>query len=309
MGVCVLVLGYLTCVRSRVVFIHSFAECFHVPPRLCGLSVLSKAKLNIFFPQFAFPSYVLSRKSILLQLSPAHLCGRRMGANHLPLYWLPDPAGLISCAYDQKTRSHDSSPLRSFQIAFKATESSPPPRPPGKRSRLRLGSKGFARTHIPVLSNRAHKTKNLPDPLPTSGQRMTGTLLLLVFLGQTYGGFDDPAKARQILARQMGKPCNCAGGTLSQYPEGRVRHVQSVSCGDKIAYNFIGSGYESSSNRYSHIGKANSWQCINTIQTPEPLPPGQLKNSSCLEYQETLHSLCYLKEQARQCRGPKNKTY
>ena len=53
----------------------------------------------------------------------------------------------------------------------------PPPHswPPRKRSRLRLGSKGFTRTHIPVLSNGAHKTKNLPDSLPTSGQRMTGT--------------------------------------------------------------------------------------------------------------------------------------
>ena len=132
---------------------------------------------------------------------------------------------------------------------------------------------------------------------------------MLVLLGQTYGGFDDLAKARQILARQMGKPCDCTRGTLSQYAEGRVRHVQSVNCGDKMAYNFIGSGYESSSNGYSHIGKANSWQCVNAIQTPEPLPPGQLKNCSCLEYQETLHSLCYLKEQARQCRGPKNKTY
>ncbi|XP_043336469.1 syncytin-1-like [Cervus canadensis] len=138
---------------------------------------------------------------------------------------------------------------------------------------------------------------------------MTGTLLLLVLLGQTYGGFDDPDKARQILARQMGKPCDCAGGTLSQYPEGMVRHVQSVNCGDKMAYNFIGLGYEPSSNGYSRIGKANSWQCVNAIQTPEPLPPGQLKNCSCLEYQETLHSLCYLKEQAHQCRGPKNKTY
>ena len=107
----------------------------------------------------------------------------------------------------------------------------------------------------------------------------------------------------------MGNPCDCAGGTLSQYPEGRVRHVQAVNCGDKMAYNFIGSGYESSSNGYSHTGKANSWQCVNAIQTPEPLPPGELRNCSCLEYQETLHSLCYLKGRlpARQCRGPKNK--
>ena len=51
------------------------------------------------------------------------------------------PAGLISCAYDRKTRSQDSSPLRSFQIAFKATEAHPPPpaTPP-------LNSKSFAIT-------------------------------------------------------------------------------------------------------------------------------------------------------------------
>uniref|UniRef100_A0A8C6E9K3 Envelope protein n=1 Tax=Moschus moschiferus TaxID=68415 RepID=A0A8C6E9K3_MOSMO len=138
---------------------------------------------------------------------------------------------------------------------------------------------------------------------------MTGTLLVLVLLGQAHGGFDDPAKARQILARQMGKPCDCAGGTLSQYPEGRVGQVQAVNCGDKMAYNFVGSGYMSSSGGYSHIRRANSWQCVKAIPVPDPLPPGQLKNCSCSEYQETLHSLCYLKEQARHCKGPNNKTY
>ena len=93
---------------------------------------------------------------------------------------------------------------------------------------------------------------------------MTGTLLLLVLLSQTYGGFDDPAKARQILARRMGKPCDCARGTLSQYPKGRVRHIQSVNCGDKMAYNFIGEGYEASLEGYTYIGMANSWQCVPT---------------------------------------------
>lgn len=99
------------------------------------------------------------------------------------------------------------------------------------------------------------------------------------------------------------------GGLSPNIPsEGSDTSNQSTA-GTKMAYNFIGLGYEPSSNGYSHMGKANSWQCINAIQTPEPLPPGQLKNCSCLEYQETLHSLCYLKEQAHQCRGPKTKTY
>ena len=104
---------------------------------------------------------------------------------------------------------------------------------------------------------------------------MTGTLLLLDLLSQTYGGFDDPAKARQILARRMGKPCDCAGGALSQYPKGRVRHIQSVNCRDKMAYNFIGEGYEASLEGYTYIGKANSWQCVPTslVHQAPTFPP------------------------------------
>lgn len=99
------------------------------------------------------------------------------------------------------------------------------------------------------------------------------------------------------------------GNSLSQYPEKRVRHIQSVNCRDKMAYNFIGEGYEVSPEGYTYIRKANSWQCVPAVLPPEPLPSDQLKNCSCLEYERTLHSLCYLKEQARQCRGPTNKIY
>lgn len=139
--------------------------------------------------------------------------------------------------------------------------------------------------------------------------KKAGTLLILVILSQAHGGFDDPAKARQILAKNMGRPCDCAGGTLSQYPEGKVRHLQAVNCGNKMAYNFMGSGYIPSSRGQTYIGKANSWQCVEAIPVPKPLPPGRPDSCPCSEYQETLHSLCYLKEQARHCKGQNNKTY
>ena len=188
---------------------------------------------------------------------------RRAGATQDPVSQDP-PTSLDGSLHSGPDHPYCSQALRPRTLVPRDQAQTSSPRSSRKRARLRLRSRAFARIHIPVLPNGAHKTKDLPDPLSTCYQKITGTLLLLVLLSQTYGGFDDPAKARQILARRMGKPCNCAWGTLSQYPEGRVRHIQSVNSGDKMAYNFIGEGYEASLEGYTYIGKANSWQCVPT---------------------------------------------
>lgn len=139
-------------------FIHLIFECLQVPPGSVALPhFLTRAALAIgsarcmqqsqvpdegssmftrmkfpfrgcklkptFSSQFPFPSYILSRKRSFFSFPFLHLCWLAMVANHLQLYWLPEPCWpSFLCLWQEKVSRFQLTQARGFQSSLKATE-------------------------------------------------------------------------------------------------------------------------------------------------------------------------------------------
>ena len=100
-----------------------------------------------------------------------------------------------------------------------------------------------------------------------------------------YAGFGDPRKARGLLRKQYGQPCDCRGGQISEPPSDRITQV---TCSGKTAY----------------LMPDQSWKCKSTPR--DTSPNGPLLECPCSSFQSSVHSSCYTSYQ--QCKSG-NKTY
>ncbi|XP_073860584.1 uncharacterized protein isoform X2 [Macaca fascicularis] len=58
-------------------------------------------------------------------------------------------------------------------------------------------------------------------------------IIALYNIVTVYAGFGDPRKARELLRKQYGQPCDCRGGQISEPPSDRITQV---TCTGKTAY-------------------------------------------------------------------------
>ena len=111
-------------------------------------------------------------------------------------------------------------------------------------------------------------------------------MVILCNLTVVRAGFDDPRKARALVQKLHGKPCECSGGQVSEAPP---NSIQQVTCSGKTAY----------------LMTNQKWKCR---VTPRDLTPsgGELQDCPCNTFQDSMHSSCYT--EYRQCRA-NNETY
>nr|XP_045239413.1 uncharacterized protein LOC123570965 [Macaca fascicularis] len=100
-----------------------------------------------------------------------------------------------------------------------------------------------------------------------------------------YAGFGDPRKAKELLRKQYGQPCDCRGGQISEPPSDRITQV---TCTGKTAY----------------LMPNQLWKCKSTPR--DTSPSGPLLECPCSSFQSSVHSSCYTSYQ--QCKSG-NRTY
>ncbi|XP_072867334.1 uncharacterized protein [Chlorocebus sabaeus] len=115
--------------------------------------------------------------------------------------------------------------------------------------------------------------------------RFLWRIIALYNIVTVYAGFGDPRKARGLLRKQYGQPCDCRGGQISEPPSDRITQV---TCSGKTAY----------------LMPDQSWKCKSTPR--DTSPSGPLLECPCSSFQSSVHSSCYTSYQ--QCKSG-NKTY
>uniref|UniRef100_A0A8I5N6F3 Chemokine interleukin-8-like domain-containing protein n=1 Tax=Papio anubis TaxID=9555 RepID=A0A8I5N6F3_PAPAN len=63
--------------------------------------------------------------------------------------------------------------------------------------------------------------------------RFLWKIIALYSIVTVYAGFGDPRKARELIRKQYGQPCDCSGGQISEPPSDRITQV---TCSGKTAY-------------------------------------------------------------------------
>lgn len=115
--------------------------------------------------------------------------------------------------------------------------------------------------------------------------RFLWRIIALYNIVTVYAGFGDPRKARGLLRKQYGQPCDCRGGQISEPPSDRITQV---TCSGKTAY----------------LMPDQSWKCKSTPR--DTSSSGPLLECPCSSFQSSVHSSCYTSYQ--QCKSG-NKTY
>ncbi|XP_072876344.1 uncharacterized protein [Chlorocebus sabaeus] len=115
--------------------------------------------------------------------------------------------------------------------------------------------------------------------------RFLWRIIALYNIVTVYAGFGDPRKARGLLRKQYGQPCDCRGGQISEPPSDRITQV---TCSGKTA----------------DLMPDQSWKCKSTPR--DTSPNGPLLECPCSSFQSSVHSSCYTSYQ--QCKSG-NKTY
>lgn len=110
-------------------------------------------------------------------------------------------------------------------------------------------------------------------------------IITLYNIVTVYAGFGDPRKAKELLRKQYGQPCDCRGGQISEPPSDRITQV---TCTGKTAY----------------LMPNQLWKCKSTPR--DTSPSGPLLECSCSSFQSSVHSSCYTSYQ--QCKSG-NRTY
>lgn len=110
-------------------------------------------------------------------------------------------------------------------------------------------------------------------------------IIALYNIVTVYAGFGDPRKARELLRKQYGQPCDCRGGQISEPPSDRITQV---TCTGKTAY----------------LMPNQLWKCKSTPR--DTSPSGPLLECPCSSFQSSVHSSCYTSYQ--QCKSG-NRTY
>ncbi|XP_077860652.1 uncharacterized protein LOC144341343 [Macaca mulatta] len=110
-------------------------------------------------------------------------------------------------------------------------------------------------------------------------------IIALYNIVTVYAGFGDPRKAKELLRKQYGQPCDCRGGQISEPPSDRITQV---TCTGKTAY----------------LMPNQLWKCKSTPR--DTSPSGPLLECPCSSFQSSVHSSCYTSYQ--QCKSG-NRTY
>ncbi|XP_070927389.1 syncytin-1-like [Macaca nemestrina] len=110
-------------------------------------------------------------------------------------------------------------------------------------------------------------------------------IIALYNIVTVYAGFGDPRKAKELLRKQYGQPCDCRGGQISEPPSDRITQV---TCTGKTAY----------------LMPNQLWKCKSTPR--DTSPNGPLLECLCSSFQSSVHSSCYTSYQ--QCKSG-NRTY
>ncbi|XP_050633882.1 uncharacterized protein LOC126947212 [Macaca thibetana thibetana] len=110
-------------------------------------------------------------------------------------------------------------------------------------------------------------------------------IIALYNIVTVYAGFGDPRKAKELLRKQYGQPCDCRGGQISEPPSDRITQV---TCTGKTAY----------------LMPNQLWKCKSTPR--DTSPSGPLLECPCSSFQSSVHSSCYTSYQQRKSG---NRTY
>uniref|UniRef100_A0A7N9CCV9 Uncharacterized protein n=1 Tax=Macaca fascicularis TaxID=9541 RepID=A0A7N9CCV9_MACFA len=105
-------------------------------------------------------------------------------------------------------------------------------------------------------------------------------IIALYNIVTVYAGFGDPRKAKELLQKQYGQPCDCRGGQISEPPSDRITQV---TCTGKTAY----------------LMPNQLWKCKSTPR--DTSPNGPLLECPCSSFQSSVHSSCYTSYQ--QCKS------
>ncbi|XP_077845139.1 uncharacterized protein LOC144338645 isoform X1 [Macaca mulatta] len=108
-----------------------------------------------------------------------------------------------------------------------------------------LETRDSVRKRTPKDGRRLTKTKGVKlfrsprEPAASGSKKMKPNMkflwriIALYNIVTVYAGFGDPRKARELLRKQYGQPCDCRGGQISEPPSDRITQV---TCTGKTAY-------------------------------------------------------------------------